>query len=54
MTLFWDHTGPLLKYQNDLLWVKDLNPEIETCWRMSRRERLLTGLRFIFSALVQK
>jgi len=54
MTIFWNHTGPFLRYENGLLRVEDLNPEIKTRWRMTRGERFLTGLRFVVSALLQK
>ena len=51
MTIFLDHAGPLLRYENGALRVEDLNPEIKTRWRLSRRERLLIGLKFIASAV---
>jgi hypothetical protein len=51
MTLFWDQTGPLLKYQNGLLHVEDLNPQVKTQWRMSRKEMLKLGWRCIVAAL---
>ncbi len=53
MTLFWDKTGPALRYvgQDRTLYVSDLNPQIETQWGMSRKEMVLLGLRCIFAAL---
>ena len=51
MILFWDQTGPLLRYQNGVLEIEDLNPEIKTSWRMSRLEMLITGLRFIVAGI---
>lgn len=54
MTIFWHPTGPLMRYEDEMLRVEDLNPEIKTQWRMTRRERFMTGLRFIVSALVAK
>jgi hypothetical protein len=36
MTLFWHPTGPLLRYEAGLLHVEDLNPHVQTKWRMSR------------------
>lgn len=51
MTLFWHQTGPLLRYENGLLEVEDLNPHIQTRWRMSRYEMLVTGLKFVLAAL---
>jgi hypothetical protein len=47
MTLFWHKTGPLMKFSNGILRIEDLNPEVYTQWRMTRFERLKTGLRFI-------
>jgi hypothetical protein len=51
MTIFLDHCGPLLRYENGVLRVEDLNPEIKTRWRLSRAERVMIGLRFIVSAI---
>jgi hypothetical protein len=54
MTIFWHPTGPLIRYENGLLRIEDLNPEIKTRWRMTRRERFMTGLRFLLSAVYNK
>lgn len=54
MTLFVKHTGPFLCYEAGLLRVEDLNPEIKTRWRMTRRERFAVGFLFIVSSLFQK
>ena len=51
MTIFLDHCGPLLRYENGALRVEDLNPEIKTRWRLTRVERLMIGLRFIACAI---
>ncbi len=51
MTLFWDPTGPLLKYDGDILLIEDLNPQLSTQWRMSRKEILRLGLRCILASL---
>jgi len=51
MTLFWHAAGPLMKYNDGILRIEDLNPEIKTQWRMSRWERFRTGWRFMLSAL---
>ena len=51
MTLFWDQTGPLIVYKGETLYVDDLNPEISTIFRMSRKEMLMFGLRCIAAAL---
>lgn len=54
MTIFWHPTGPSMRYESEMLRVEDLNPEIKIRWRMTRRERLMAGLRFLASALFQK
>jgi hypothetical protein len=54
MTIFSDHAGPLLQYQHGVLLIEDLNPQMKTRWRMSRRERFMVGLRFIASAMLQR
>jgi hypothetical protein len=51
MTLFWDQCGPLMKYDGVTLLIEDLNPEIRTCWRMSRSEMLKLGCRCLIAAL---
>jgi len=49
MTLFWHPSGPLMKFSNGILMIEDLNPQVSTKWRMTRFERLKTGLRFIMA-----
>jgi hypothetical protein len=52
MLIYLRNEGPMIKYGgNGAVWINDLNPELETCWRMSRWERLVVGLRFALSAL---
>lgn len=53
LTIWWDHTGPLIQYsrQNNMLHVIDLNPEAEMHWKISRMEMLRIGLRFIRASL---
>lgn len=51
MTLFWHPTGPLLKYTDKMLYIEDLNPQINTRWRMSRWEMLRLGCRCIWAAV---
>lgn len=53
MTLFWDHTGPLIKYDGEVLKVEDLNPEMRLQWRMSRGEMLRLGWRCIAAAFMR-
>ena len=50
-TLFWHPAGPLVKYGDGLLYIEDLNPQIETRWRMSRLEMLRLGLRCLIVAV---
>jgi hypothetical protein len=51
MTLFWHQTGPLLKYADGMLYFEDLNPEVKTRLRMSRKEMLKLGWHCIVAAL---
>lgn len=51
MTLFWDPTGPLMRYAKGVLRIEDLNPELSTNWRMSRLEMFTLGVRAIIAAL---
>lgn len=50
MILFTDPTGPKLTYENGMLHVADLNPQIETRWRMTRWDMLKLGWRCIKAA----
>lgn len=47
MTLFWDQTGPLVKYDGETLTIDDLNPEQHMCWRVSRWELFKLGMKAI-------
>lgn len=49
MTLFFQHSGPLLRYVDGILYIEDLNPELKTKWRMSRLEMIQVGLKFILA-----
>jgi hypothetical protein len=51
MKLFFDPTGPLLRYKHGTLYIDDLNPEITIQWRMSRFEMFKVGLRCMVAAL---
>jgi hypothetical protein len=51
MTIFWHQTGPLVRYENGVLYIENLNPEMKTKWRMSRSEMLRFGWRSIIAAL---
>jgi hypothetical protein len=50
-TIFCDPTGPMIKYGSDTMKIADLNPEVETKWRMSRWEMVKLGWRCIVAAL---
>ncbi len=52
MTLFWHPTGPKLAYKDGVLHVSDLNPQVETRWRMSRLEMIRLGWACIRAALI--
>ena len=51
MTIFWHPTGPLMRYENGVLQIEDLNPEIKTQWRMTRTDRLRAGFRLMLASL---
>ena len=53
-TLYWDHAGPLMAYGHGVLLVSNLNPQVETRWRMSRWEMFRTGLRFVRAAIANR
>lgn len=52
MILYLHHTGPFVHYVDGMLYVEDLNPEVKTKWRMSRKELLLLGWRCIVAAII--
>lgn len=49
-TLYWDETGPLMKYHYGVLYIDDLNPQVAIKWRMSRWEMVVFGLKCIWAA----
>jgi len=51
MTLYWNHTGPLLRYANGALTIADLNPQMETRWAISRLEMLKLGWRCLLASM---
>ena len=51
MTLFLHNAGPMLRYDNGMLEVEDLNPHVQTRWTMTRMEMLRLGLRCILAAI---
>lgn len=50
MTLYWHETGPLVKYDGEMLHIEDLNPQVKTKWHMSRMDMLRLGWRCILAA----
>lgn len=50
-TLFVHQTGPLVQFDGNFLCIEDLNPQVKTRWRMSRREMLAFGFKSIWAAL---
>lgn len=49
-TLFFDFSGPLVEYSDGMLRVEDLNPHVQTQWRMSRWDLFKFGLRALLVA----
>lgn len=47
MTIFWHPTGPVVKYEDGMLGIWNLNPEVKTGWRMSRWEMIQFGWRCV-------
>jgi hypothetical protein len=41
----------MMKYENGLLRIEDLNPELKTQWRMSRAEMAILALKCFLAAL---
>lgn len=52
MTLFWHPTGPKVSYRDGMLHVSDLNPQVDTQWRMSRWEMVKLGFACMNAALM--
>ncbi len=52
-TLFWDPTGPLIRYSpdSDTLRVDDLNPETHISFQILPYELFVIGLKCIWAAL---
>lgn len=51
MTLFWDPTGPLLRYELGYLEIHDLNPEHKVHWKVSRWELTKIALKALLAAV---
>lgn len=50
-TLFYEPSGPLVRYGKGVLQIQNLNPEVRTQWRMSRMEMCRFGWRCIVAAI---
>lgn len=51
-TIYWHHTGPLVRYNGEFLFIADLNPEMMTQWRMSRLEMVRFAIRALWASAV--
>ena len=40
-TLWWHETGPSVGYEDGFLVIRDLNPEVQLQWRMSKHELIV-------------
>lgn len=49
--LFFHESGPMIHWGSGLLLVRDLNPDAEIAWRMSRWELFKLGCRALFAAI---
>jgi hypothetical protein len=51
-TLFFSKTGPMLQYDSHgYLLIKDLNPEMEVRWHLSRWEMMKLGWNCLLAGL---
>ena len=50
-TLFFDQSGPLVRWQPGLLRIADLNPQTEINWRFSRWELFVLGLKCLWASV---
>jgi hypothetical protein len=53
-TLFINETGPLVQFDGAFLHIEDLNPHVQTKWRMSRKEMALMGIKAIAAAIFMR
>ena len=49
--IYWDKTGPLVRYENGVLLISDLTPEIKTKWRIGRLEMMCLAFRAFIAAV---
>jgi hypothetical protein len=50
--IFSHMAGPLVQWDGEFLHVEDLNPQIQTSWRMSRGELLGLGWKAMKAAVL--
>lgn len=50
-TIFFHHSGPLLRYGEGKVLIDDLNPQIKTAWYCSRVAMLGIAWRCVIAAL---
>jgi hypothetical protein len=53
-TLYRHGAGPLMTYGDGMLYVCNLNPQVQTEWRMSRLEMFWLALRCIAASIRKK
>lgn len=51
ITLFTHEAGPLVQFDGDFLRIEDLNPHVETKWRMGRLELFVFGIKVIAASI---
>lgn len=49
--LYFNETGPVIQYDGTMLHVEDLNPHVQTRWKMSRWELFLLALASLRASL---
>jgi hypothetical protein len=54
VTLFFDQSGPLIRYADRTLYIEDINPEVKIKWSITRGEMFKLGLRCIRAALTHQ
>lgn len=50
-TIYFCHSGPMVRYGGGSLCIDDLNPERHMTWRMSRLQMLRVGWRCFVASL---
>ena len=52
--IYIHETGPLVRFDGECLHIEDLNPQIKTKWRMSRKQMLGMAWRTFLTAFTVK